>query len=319
MLGKIYGFRLFTNPLKNLSDSDVAACRDPYIECPGMDKNMRQCPYAFSDDDNKLTEPSELCTYSTILAHYFYWDYTSKVIKEHDKDCTLQLYLSISTSDIHPHTVELIKKNFDNVIVPFKYTKNILDKHEIKCEYSNSYTLPYLCENSLVIPKQRNPEEIIFYYNDINNYTTNVINMTKVFSKALKGTKHFLIIRSDHVDNLVKSPNIKYSVDTIDKNEQIGIYNICDYVVSFSRHANVSTNILEGKHFNKPIIAHDQGSYTEMKDENWITLPSKEVPTVNYYDGIDTDENDFERTFYGNWCEIDYEKAEEIIRKLVKT
>ena len=72
MLGKIYGFRLFTNPLKNLSDSDVAACRDPYIECPGMDKNMRQCPYAFSDDDNKLTEPSELCTYSTILAHYFY-------------------------------------------------------------------------------------------------------------------------------------------------------------------------------------------------------------------------------------------------------
>ena len=149
----------------------------------------------------------------------------------------------------------------------------------------------------MVIPKQRNPEEIIFYYNDINNYTTNVINMTKVFSKALKGTKHFLIIRSDHVDNLVKSPNIKYSVDTIDKNEQIGIYNICDYVVSFSRHANVSTNILEGKHFNKPIIAHDQGSYTEMKDENWITLPSKEVPTVNYYDGIDTDENDLKEPF----------------------
>ena len=145
--------------------------------------------------------------------------------------------------------------------------------------------------------------------------------MAKVFSKALKGTKHFLIIRSNNLDNLVKSPNIKCSSESVDITEIIGTYNICDYVVSFSRDTSVYRPILEGKHFNKPIIAHDQGSYAEMKDENWITLPSKEVPVVNYNDGKDTDENsfEFEKVFYGNWWEIDYEKAEEIIRKLVKT
>jgi glycosyltransferase involved in cell wall biosynthesis len=322
MLGKIYGFRLFTNPLKNLSDSDLA-CRGPVTECTylGLDKNMLQCHYSFNDR-GELTGPSKLSTFSTTLEWISSWHWTVERVKENDyKDCTLQLYVYFGTSDIHPHSVEFIKKNFDNVIVPFKYMKNILDKHEIKCEYSDWYTIPYLCDNSMVIPKQRNPEEIIFFYNDINNPVTNVINMAKVFSKALKGTKHFLIIRSNHLDNLVKSPNIKCSSERVDITEIIGTYNICDYVVSFSRDTSVYRPILEGKHFNKPIIAHDQGSYAEMKDENWITLPSKEVPVVNYNDGKDTDENsfEFEKVFYGNWWEIDYEKAEEIIRKLVKT
>ena len=106
---------------------------------------------------------------------------------------------------------------------------------------------------------------------------------------------------------------------------------MCDYVVSFSRVVDTARDILEAKYFNKSIIAHDQGSHAEMKDENWITLPSKEVPVSGVIPKINgvviplSSEDDpnaeklLKMSFHGNWWEIDYEKAEEIIRKLVKT
>ena len=323
MLGVVYGWRLIKNPMESLA-VDPAVFRGPIVDCE----------YFWDQRHDLIGEDfihSNLCTFATTLDVHDLMEPTAKKIKDMNPGCTLQLYITINTTDVHPDIIDCMKKNFSKVIVPFKYMKNILDKHNVNCEYTNWYTCPYLSSLSLVVPKKRNPEEIVFYYNNMNNPATNLENMTKVFDKALKGTKHYLIVRSNYTDNLIKSPNIRYSVQPESTVTCANLYNICDYVVSFSRVVDTARDILEAKYFNKSIIAHDQGSYAEMKDENWITLPSKEVPVsgiIPRINGMDIplcSEDDpnaeelLKMSYHGNWWEIDCEKAEEIIRKLVKT
>ena len=68
--------------------------------------------------------------------------------------------------------------------------------------------------------------------------------------------------------------------------------------------------------FGKPIIAHDQGVFRDVKKivkTEWITLPSEEVP-IDY-----TKVPQFLHTvFWGSWWEIDENKAKEIINNLIK-
>jgi glycosyltransferase involved in cell wall biosynthesis len=225
----------------------------------------------------------------------------------------VQLYTMFETSDVHPDIIEKMKV-FDKVIVPFDYLKDILVKHGVKCEAVNWYTSPLVSKKPTVIPKTRNPEKIVFLYVGTNDVRKNTINLVNTFVKVLEGTKHILIMKTNNVDGLIESPNIKFVTEKISLDELAGLYNICDYMVSFTRGEGVGLPMLEAQYFNKPVIAHDQGVFVHIKDSSWITLPCKEV-SINY-----TEVPEFlKKVFYGTWWEIDYEKTQELIISLIKS
>lgn len=297
-IGKIYGRRFYKEHL-GLDEGDGT----PWQKC------------------GELTEPSDLCTISTDMDTYPTWTGWTETIKEIDgDDCKIQLYLSIDTSDIHPDIIKLMKELFVKVYVPYKYTESILTKHEINCEYLEWASQHRSSKELILPPKIKNPEEIIFMYSDLNDDRTDVVNMAKLFSKILKGTKHFLIIRSNKVDNIITGPNVKFSNELLCNNTMSKVYAICDYIVTFTKAPGVSNDILAAQYFNKPIIAHDKGSFKELKDSSWITLASNEVhPKYTQTKIINKMDINYEKVFYGTWWEIDYEKAEETIRSLIKS
>ena len=264
MLGTLYGFNLIINPEESTNFF------------PPINRDSIIKPNYFMKDNGTLTKPSKLCTLSTGTYLYDTWQGYIDKIKEINNGCEVQLYLSIDTTDIHPDIIRQIKKEITKVIVPSKYMKSILDKHEINCEYTNWYSRGYLYADHDYIPKQINKKEIIFYYSGLNSPITNLNNMVQVFDTALKGTDHFLILRTNFFENLLESPNIKYSDESVSAKNAVNLYNLCDYVVSFSRTSGLNRDILEAKSFNKPIISHDKGVFAELKDDKWITLPANE-------------------------------------------
>jgi glycosyltransferase involved in cell wall biosynthesis len=225
----------------------------------------------------------------------------------------VQLYTMFETSDVHPDIIEKMKV-FEKVIVPFDYLKDILVKHGVNCEAVNWYTSPLVTKKPPVIPKKRNPDKIVFLYVGTNDVRKNTINLVNTFAKVLEGTKHLLIMKVNNRENLVESPNIKYVTEKISLDELAGLYNICDYMVSFTRGEGVGLPMLEAQYFNKPVIAHDQGVFVHIKDPSWIALPSKEVP-INYSEVPQF----LKKVFYGTWWEVDYEKAQELIMSLIKS
>jgi glycosyltransferase involved in cell wall biosynthesis len=256
------------------------------------------------DDDTP-----DLCTISELIETYPMWPQWVHQVPEGK----VQLYTMFETSDVHPDIIEKMKV-FDKVIVPFDYLKDILVKHGVKCEAVNWYTSPLVSKKPTVIPKTRNPEKIVFLYVGTNDVRKNTINLVNTFVKVLEGTKHILIMKTNNVDGLIESPNIKYVTEKISLDELAGLYNICDYMVSFTRGEGVGLPMLEAQYFNKPVIAHDQGVFVHIKDSSWITLPCKEV-SINY-----TEVPEFlKKVFYGTWWEIDYEKTQELIISLIKS
>lgn len=256
------------------------------------------------DDDTP-----DLCTISELIETYPMWSQWIQQVPE----SRVQLYTMFETSDVHPDIIENMK-HFEKVVVPFDYLKDILVKHGVNCEAVNWYTSPLVTLKPQVVPKKRNPDKIVFLYVGTNDVRKNTINLVNTFTKVLKGTKHVLIMKTNNTEGLVDSPNIKYVTDKISLDELAGLYNICDYVVSFTRGEGVGLPMLEAQYFNKPVIAHDQGVFVHIKDPSWITLPSKEVP-INY-----TEVPDFlNKVFYGTWWEVDYEKAQELIMSLIKS
>jgi|TARA_R110000851_G_scaffold99135_2_gene214082 glycosyltransferase involved in cell wall biosynthesis len=256
------------------------------------------------DDDTP-----DLCTISELIETYPMWPQWVHQVPEGK----VQLYTMFETSDVHPDIIEKMKV-FDKVIVPFDYLKDILVKHGVKCEAVNWYTSPLVSKKPTVIPKTRNPEKIVFLYVGTNDVRKNTINLVNTFVKVLEGTKHILIMKTNNVDGLIESPNIKFVTEKISLDELAGLYNICDYMVSFTRGEGVGLPMLEAQYFNKPVIAHDQGVFVHIKDSSWITLPCKEV-SINY-----TEVPEFlKKVFYGTWWEIDYEKTQELIISLIKS
>jgi len=217
------------------------------------------------------------------------------------------------TSDVHPDIIEQMKL-FEKVIVPFDYLKDILVKHGVNCEAVNWYTSPLVTARPATIQKRKNPEKVVFLYVGTNDVRKNTVNLANTFAKALEGTKHLLIMKVNNRENLLDSPNIKYVTEKISTGELAGLYNICDYVVSFTRGEGVGLPMLEAQYFKKPVIAHDQGVFVHIKDPSWITLPSREVP-IDY-----TEVPGFlKKVFHGTWWEVDYEKAQEVIMSLIKS
>jgi glycosyltransferase involved in cell wall biosynthesis len=256
------------------------------------------------DDDTP-----DLCTISELIETYPMW---SQWI-HHVPEKKVQLYTMFETSDVHPDIIEEMKL-FDKVIVPFDYLRDILVRHGVNCEAANFYTSPLVLDEPPVTPKKRNPEKLIFLYVGTNDVRKNTINLANTFAKALEGTKHLLVMKTNNTNGLIDSPNIKYMTYKISSEQLAVLYNTCDYVVSFTRGEGVGLPMLEAQYFKKPVIAHDQGVFPHIKDESWITLPSREVP-------IDHSEvpGFLKKVFHGTWWEVDYEKAQEVIMSLIKS
>ena len=217
------------------------------------------------DDDTP-----DLCTISELIETYPMWSQWIQQVPE----SRVQLYTMFETSDVHPDIIENMKL-FEKVVVPFDYLKDILVKHGVNCESVNWYTSPLVTFNPQVVPKKRNPEKIVFLYVGTNDVRKNTINLVDTFTKVFEGTKHVLIMKTNNTKGLVDSPNIKYVTDKISMDELAGLYNICDYVVSFTRGEGVGLPMLEAQYFNKPVIAHDQGVFVHIKDPSWITAVTK--------------------------------------------
>lgn len=256
------------------------------------------------DDDTP-----DLCTISELIETYPAWEQWIQQVP-HSK---VQLYTMFETSDVHPLVVEKMKL-FERVIVPFDYLKDILARHGVNAVATNWYTSPLVTARPEVIPKTRNPERLVFLYVGTNDVRKNTITLTKVFAKALEGTQHTLILKTNNRVGLPESPNIKYYTDKMGEKELVGLYNDCDYMVSFTRGEGVGLPMLEAQYFGKPVIAHDQGVFKHIKDPNWITLPSKEVPID--YTQVPTF---LLNVFYGTWWEVDPTAAHDIIISLIKS
>jgi glycosyltransferase involved in cell wall biosynthesis len=256
------------------------------------------------DDDTP-----DLCTISELIETYPMWSQWIQQVPEKK----VQLYTMFETSDVHPDIIEQMKL-FERVIVPFDYLKDILVKHGVNCEAVNWYTSPLVTARPATIQKRKNSEKVVFLYVGTNDVRKNTVNLANTFAKALEGTKHLLIMKVNNRENLLDSPNIKYVTEKISTGELAGLYNMCDYVVSFTRGEGVGLPMLEAQYFKKPVIAHDQGVFVHIKDPSWITLPSQEVP-IDY-----TEVPGFlKKVFHGTWWEVDYEKAQEVIMSLIKS
>jgi hypothetical protein len=216
------------------------------------------------------------------------------------------------TSDVHPDIINAMKV-FDRVIVPFKYLKNILTRHGVNATSINFYTSELIRMKPTVIPKKKNPDKIIFLYIGTNDIRKNLISLTKVFAKVAIGTHHKLIVKTNVSDNLTMSPNITVITEKISLERLAGLYNVCDYVISFTHGEGVGLPMIEASYFNKPILSHDQGVFENVKKVvkvPWHVLPTNEV-------SIDTHNvPDFlKKVFYGTWWEVDEEKAFKVINE----
>jgi glycosyltransferase involved in cell wall biosynthesis len=256
------------------------------------------------DDDTP-----DLSTISELIETYPMWEEWIQQVRGR----RVQLYTMFETSDVHPDIIEQMKL-FDKVIVPFDYLKDILVKHGVNCEATNFYTSPLVAKKPVVVLKRRNPNKIVFLYVGTNDVRKNTINLVNTFAKVLGGTEHCLIMKTNNKNGLLDSPNIKYITDKISLDQLAGLYNMCDYVVSFTRGEGVGLPMLEAQYFKKPVIAHDQGVFPHIKDPSWITLPSREVPVdYTHVPGF------LKKVFHGTWWEVDYEKAQELIMSLIKS
>jgi hypothetical protein len=75
--------------------------------------------------------------------------------------------------------------------------------------------------------------------------------------------------------------------------------------------------MLEADYFGKPIIAHDQGVFTDVKNYvkvPWHVLPTNEVP-------IDLMKvpQFLHEVFYGTWWEVEEEQAIKVIQDVFGT
>jgi glycosyltransferase involved in cell wall biosynthesis len=223
-----------------------------------------------------------------------------------------QLYTMFETSDVHPDIIENMKL-FDKVIVPLGYLRDILVKHGVNCVSADYYNSPLVLAKPVVMRKTRNLKKIIFLYVGTNDVRKNTKNLVRVFRDILSGTEHKLVMKTNNRDGLPDSPNITYVTDKISPGQLAGLYNTCDYVVSFTRGEGVGLPMLEAQYFGKPVIAHDQGVFADIKDPTWITLPSEEVP-INHEEvpGF------LKKVFHGTWWEVNYDEAKNIIKSLIR-
>lgn len=255
-------------------------------------------------------EDEDTITLSELVETFAHWPSIVSQMKEKNK----YLYTMFETTDIHPDIAEKMKC-FDKVIVPFDYLKNILERRGVTCQSMNWYTSDLIRMQPKVIPKQLDPKSKIFLYVGTNDKRKNVTTLTKVFAKAAEGTDHLLIVKTNKDDELTKSKNIKIITDKISLEKLASLYNLCDYVISFSRGEGVGLPMLEADYFGKPVIAHDRGVFEDIKkfiQSEWITLPCKEIDIS--LEGVPPY---LHQVFYGTWFDIVEDEAYKVLAQVL--
>jgi hypothetical protein len=254
------------------------------------------------DDD----DTPDLTTISELIETYPMWPQWIQGLPTKHK----QLFTMFETSDVHPDVIKNMKL-FDKVIVPYDYLKDVLVRHGVNCEALNWYTSPLIRHKPLVLEKKPSIDELIFLYVGTNDIRKNLIKLTRVFGKCLEGTKHRLIVKTNHLDNLTPSKNIKYVTERLSLDQMAGLYNMSDYVISFTHGEGVGLPMLEANYFKKPVICHNRGVLKTIETDSWIHLPCKEV---------EIDKNNvpsfLQKVFHGTWWEVNEDAATEIISNL---
>jgi len=223
-----------------------------------------------------------------------------------------QLFTMFETSDVHPDIIENMKL-FDKVIVPYEYLKNILTRHGVNCDAINWYTSPLIQNAPQVIQKKEQKDKKVFLYIGTNDVRKNLVKLSETFKEVLEGTEHKLIVKTNKMDNLPESKNIKYITNRLSYGEMAGLYNMCDYVVSFSRGEGVGLPMLEAKYFGKPVISHDGGVLSTIKDDTWIILPHEEV----FIDQTNVPKF-LVKVFHGTWWEVETKGTLRILNNLIQ-
>ena len=250
----------------------------------------------------------DTCTLSELLETFEMWE--SFVRQAPFK--TKQLFTMFETSDVHPDVLHAMKL-FDRVIVPFEYLKNILLGHGVNATALGYYTSPLIRSSPVRIPKLRN--RLVFLYIGTNDIRKNLVSLTRVFAKAAAGRSARLIVKTNRTTDLVESENIKYITERISPEKLACLYNICDYVISFTPGEGVGLPMIEASYFGKPVIAHDQGVFQDVKKcvkTPWHVLPAKEVEIPL------SDVPPFlQKVFHGTWWEVDEDAALDVIKNLM--
>jgi glycosyltransferase involved in cell wall biosynthesis len=258
----------------------------------------------------KRDDTPDTCTISELVETYENWEIVVSKLPFKTK----QLFTMFETSDVHPDIIKAMKV-FDRVIVPFDYLKNILEKYQVNVVSINFYTSDLIRAEPTIVPKISKKDRLIFLYVGTNDVRKNLVSLTRVFAKASAGTIHTLIVKTNHLDDLVVDPHIITVTEKLSLDRLAGLYNVCDYVISFTMGEGVGLPMVEASHFNKPIISHDQGVFVDVKKfvkVPWHTLPSKEVP-VN----LEKVPNFLKKVFYGTWWEVDEDAAYSVIKNLM--
>jgi glycosyltransferase involved in cell wall biosynthesis len=221
------------------------------------------------------------------------------------------LYTMFETSDVHPDIIDAMKI-FEKVFVPLKYLRDILIRHEINAISLDFYTSDLIREKHAVIPKTLDPKRIVFLYIGTNDERKNVSTLSRAFSHL----NHLLIIKTNHSNGLVQSPNIKIITKRLTNTQLAALYNMCDYVISATRGEGVGLPMLEGNYFKKPIIAHDQGVFRDVKQMisvPWIVIPSEEIPidftNVPLF---------LHKVFYGTWWNVKEHDIRKVLDDIIR-
>jgi len=253
-------------------------------------------------------ETPDTVTVSELIETFPLWSQWIRQFPQKKK----QLFTMFETSDVHPDIIENMKL-FDKVIVPYDYLKNVLTRHGVNCEALNWYTSPLIRSSPRVIKKVEQKNKKVFLYIGTNDIRKNLVKLSETFKEVLEGTEHRLIVKTNKMDDLPESKNIKYITHRLSLGEMAGLYNVCDYVVSFSHGEGVGLPMLEAKYFNKPVISHDGGVLSTIKDDMWIVLPYEETPIDKTY------VPDFLlKVFHGTWWEVDTKGTLRILNNLIQ-
>jgi len=258
------------------------------------------------DDDQ------DTATLSELIETYAHWE--SFLINARKTYKNVYLFTMFETDDVHPDIIASMKQ-FDKVIVPFDYLKEILDKHGIRCESMNFWTSSLIRSKPDIIKKKMDPERLVFLYNGTNDIRKNVTTLTQLFAHACEGTKHTLIVKTDKADGLTQSKNIKIITERLSNEKLASLFNLSDYCITCTRGEGVSLLHLEGAYFGKPTISHNQGVFRDVNkfiDTPIIPIPCKRVPIT--YENVPPF---LHKVFYGQWWEIDKDGFSDVIKKCI--
>lgn len=260
----------------------------------------------FLHDDLGLSDGDDTpdtITLSELVETYPMWEHFIRQMPFKYK----QLVTMFETSDVHPDIITAMKK-FDRVIVPFPSLKEILERHGVNAYSLNFWTSKLIREKPFVIEKKKNPEKLIYLYVGTNDIRKNLQKLVNTFSKY---KKHLLIVKTNTELGLFSNSHVKIITEKLKTSQMAALYNMCDYVISFTRGEGVGMPMLEANYFNKPIIAHDQGVFRDIKKivkVPWHVLPSKEIPID--YENVPPF---LQKVFYGSWWEVNESCLDDLI------